>query len=98
MLKMKIRVVSSFVIPGLEDENEIYFDHPTITLREVLEEVSSRSSNRVKFIHPSTGAVDPMAFDIEINGLPNQGSRETLETVLKEGDTITINLLPLGGG
>ena len=80
MLKMRIRIVSNFVIPGLEDENEIHFDHPTITLREVLEEIWSRSSNRVKFIHPSTGAVDPMAFDIEINGLPNQGSRESLES------------------
>lgn len=95
---MRIRVVSNFVIPGLEYENEIDFDHPTITLRKVLEEISSRSSNRVKFIHPSTGAVDPMDFDIEINGVPNQGSRESLGTVLKEEDVITINLSPLGGG
>jgi len=39
-----------------------------------------------------------MLFEIEINGIPNEGSRETLETVLKEGDIITINLVPLGGG
>jgi len=95
---MKIRVESNFVIQGLEGENEIHLSGSTITLRKVLEELSSRSSGRVRFIRPMTDAVDPMDFIIEINGLPNQGSRESLNGVLKEGDVITIKLSPLGGG
>jgi hypothetical protein len=95
---MKIRFVSRFVIPGLEGEDDIDFDRPTVTLREFLEEISLRSSDRMTFINPCSGSVDSMLFEIEINGIPNEGSRETLETVLKEGDIITINLVPLGGG
>lgn len=96
--KMKIRVDSNFVIPGLEGENEVDLSDSTVTLRKVLEELSSRSSGRVRFIRPMTDAVDPMDFIIEINGLSNQGSRESLNVVLKEADIITIKLSPLGGG
>lgn len=95
---MKIRVVSNFAVPGLEDEDELHFNHPTITLREFLEELSFRSSNRMKLINPSTGVVDHLDFDIEINGFPNDGSQRGLEAVLGDGDIVTINLSPLGGG
>jgi hypothetical protein len=96
--KMKIKIDSNFVIPGLEGENEILLDRPAITLRELLEELSLRSSGRVRFIRPSTEAVHSMDFTIEVNGLPNQGSREDLDLVLKEGDVVVIKVLPLGGG
>jgi hypothetical protein len=95
---MKIGIVSNFTIPGLEGENEIYLDRPAITLRGLLEELSSRSSGRVRFIHPSADAVHPMDFIIDVNGLPNQGSREDLDVALKDGDIVTIKVLPLGGG
>jgi len=67
-------------------------------MREFLEEVSLRSPGRVNFTHSSSGKVDPMLFEIENNGLPNQSSREGLEAVLKERHILTINLLPFGGG
>jgi hypothetical protein len=95
---MKIGIVSNFTIPGLEGENEIYLDRPAITLRGLLEELSLRSSGRVKFIRPSTDAVHYMDFIIDVNGVPNQGSREDLDVALKEGDIVTIKVLPLGGG
>ena len=95
---MRIGIVSNFVIPGLEDGNEINLDYPTVTLRGLLEELSLRSRGRVKFIRPSADVVDPMDFVIKINGLPNQGSREDLNLALKGGDIITIYVLPLGGG
>lgn len=95
---MKIRIDSNFVIPGLERENEINLGYSTVTLRRALEELSLRTSGRVKFIRPMTDAVDPMDFIIEINGVPNQGSKEDLNIALKEGDIITIKLSPLGGG
>jgi hypothetical protein len=95
---MKIEIVSNFVIPGLEDQDGISMDKPIVTLREVLEELSLRNSGRVKYIKPSTGAVDPMNFLIEVNGLPIQDTRESLEVMLKEGDIVKIQLAPLGGG
>jgi hypothetical protein len=39
-----------------------------------------------------------MDFIIDVNGVPNQGSREDLDVALKEGDIVTIKVLPLGGG
>jgi hypothetical protein len=95
---MKIIINSNFVLPGLEGKNEIYLDNRKVTLRGVFEELESRSSGRVKFIRPMTDFVDPMDFLIEINGLPNSGSKEALEMGLNEGDLITIKLSPLGGG
>ncbi len=95
---MKIKIDSIFIIPGLEGVNEIFLDYPSVNLRMVLEELAARSSGRVKYINPSTGAVDPMDFVIEINGHPNPGSKEALETRLNEGDIVTIKLSPLGGG
>ena len=95
---MKIEIVSNFVIPGLEDQDGIFMDKPMVTLREVLEELSLRSSGRVTYIKPSTGAVDPMNFLIEVNGLPIQDTKESLEVMLKEGDIVKIQLAPLGGG
>jgi hypothetical protein len=67
---MKIGIVSNFTIPGLEGENEIDLNRPTLTLRELLEELSLRSSGRVTFIHSSTEAVHPMDFIIDVNGFP----------------------------
>ena len=95
---MKIGIVSNFTIPGLEGENEIYVDCPTMTLRELLEGLSLRSSGRINFIRPSTEAIHPMDFMIDVNGLPNQGSRDDLNLALKDGDVVAIKVLPLGGG
>jgi len=95
---MRIRIDSNFILPGLEGVNEIDLNHTHVTLWVVLEELSLRSSGRVKFIRPMTDLVDPMDFLIEINGFPNPGSREELETRLNEGDLVTIKLSPLGGG
>lgn len=95
---MKIRIDSNFIIPGLEGVNEIDLNYTHVNLRIVLEELSLRSSGRVKFIHPLKDFTDPMDFLIEINGLPNPGSKEGLETGLNEGDLVTIKLSPLAGG
>ena len=66
---MKIRIDSNFVLPGMEDVNEIDLRLPHINLRKVLEELTLRSSGRVKFIRPMTDSVDPMDFLIEINAI-----------------------------
>lgn len=95
---MKVRFFSRFVIPGLEGKDEIDFEPPSLTLQEFLEELSVKSSGRMKFINPSSSAISSTLFDIEINGIPIQDSKESLKMVLKEGDKVTINLVAMGGG
>ncbi len=95
---MNIRIDSNFVIPGLEGVNGIDLNHTHVNLRMVLEELSLRSSGRVRFIHPLKDFVDQRDFLIEINGLSNTGSKEALETKLNDGDAVTVRVLPLGGG
>ncbi|MFH1349932.1 MAG: hypothetical protein ABII26_03255 [Pseudomonadota bacterium] len=95
---MKIRFKSNFNLPGIGGDNEISFELPTVKLRDLLEELTLRSSNSIMLINPSSGDADSMLFDIEINGFPIQGSKEDLEMALKEGDTVTVNLVLLGGG
>jgi PDZ domain-containing secreted protein len=95
---MKIGIVSNFVIPGLEVQSEIDVYNQTVTLRTVLEHLLLKSSGRVHFIRPGKDIVDPDDFILEINGLPIEGLKEDLDIVLKEGDTVTIKLSPLGGG
>jgi hypothetical protein len=95
---MKIRIVSNFVIPGLEGESEIDVNHHTMTLRTFLEQLSLKGSGRLHFIRPDKDIMDFSSFIIEINGVPVDGLKEGLDTVLKEGDIATIKLLPLGGG
>ncbi len=98
MLKIKIKIVSNFLIPGFEGKDEVDVNKPSVTLQGLLEEVSLRSSGRVNLLSSSAEAVGPMNFIIAINGLPNSGSKESLNMTLKEGDVMTINLSPLGGG
>jgi hypothetical protein len=95
---MKIKIDSNFSLYGLPEESEIHLDSPRVNLRMVLEELAKRSSGRMNYINPSTGAVDPIDFILEINGLSNSGSKEDLEVIVNEGDIVTIKITPLEGG
>ena len=95
---MQIKIDSNFGLYGLPEESEIHLDGPRVTLRMVLEELAKRSSARVNYINPLTGAVDPTDFILGINGVSNSGSRDDLGVVLNEGDTVRIHITPMEGG
>ncbi len=95
---MKIKIDSNFGLYGLPEESEICLDGPRMTLRMVLEELAKRSSGKVNYINPLTGAVDPTDFILEINGISNSGLKEDLSVVLNEGDVVSIKITPLEGG
>ncbi len=95
---MKIYLKSNFSIPGLEDRESIDFDRSQITLRELLEELSARAPNPVEYVRPGAKALDPYEWEVDINGTPYQDHGSGLETLLKNGDTVTIRIIPLGGG
>jgi hypothetical protein len=95
---MKIKIVSNVVLPGLEGKETMEFKEAAVSLRTLLARLDSVSSGRIRVINPLNGEIDHMAFDIRINDSPNRGTPESLEMGLGEGDVVTVNLLPLGGG
>ena len=95
---MRINLRSNFVLPGLEGEESIEFDRSQITLREILEELSRRAPTRIEYVRPGARALDPDEWEVEVNGVPYQSCGAGLETSLRDGDTVTIRILALGGG
>jgi molybdopterin converting factor small subunit len=95
---MKIFIDSNFVVPGLEDKEGLEIDQPEITLREFLEKLSSMSSDRIEYVEPGAHALDPSDWEVEINDLPYQDYKAGLEHPIKDGDTVTIRIVALGGG
>ena len=95
---MKIYVKSNFIIPGLDNGEFANLDQPQLTIREFLEEISARLPTRVEFVQPGAQTINPDEWEIRINDIPYPQWSAGLETPLKEGDTVTITIIPLGGG
>ena len=95
---MRIKVKSNFIVPGLEDQEGIDLDRSTITLREFLDELSERGPTRVEYVREGAQTINPDEWEISINDTPYHQWKDGLETSLKDGDTVTIIIIPLGGG
>jgi molybdopterin converting factor small subunit len=95
---MRINLRSNFVLPGLEGEESLELDRSGLTLREFLEELSRRAPIRIEYVRPGAGTLDPDEWEVEVNGVSYQSCGAGLETLLKDGDTVTIRILALGGG
>jgi len=95
---MRIKIKSNFIVPGLEDQEGIDLDRPTITLREFLDELSERGPTRVEYVREGAQTINPDEWEISINDTPYHQWKDGLETSLKDGDTVTIIIIPLGGG
>ena len=95
---MRIYVKSNFVVPGLVNGEFLDLDRSRLTLREFLQELSERTLTRVEYVRPGADTLDPDEWEVDINGIPYQRCSNGLETLLKDGDTVTIRILALGGG
>ncbi len=95
---MKIYVKSNFIVPGLDNGELVNLDQSQLTLREFLKELSERSPTRVEYVRPGAQSIDPDEWEIRINDAPYQQLSAGLETPLKDGDAVTIIIIPLGGG
>jgi len=95
---MKIYIKSNFVVPGLVNGEFLDLDQSQLTLREFLQELSEGAPTRVEYVAPGANALDPDEWEVDINGIPYQRCSNGLETLLKDGDTVTIRILALGGG
>ena len=95
---MKIYIKSNFFVPGLEHKESVEFDHSSMTLREFLEELSRMAPTRIEYVRPSAKTLDPDDWEVDINQVPYQHCSNGLETLLTDGDTVTIKILAFGGG
>jgi molybdopterin converting factor small subunit len=95
---MKIYVKSNFVVPGLVNGEFIDLDRSQLTIGEFLKELAEKAPTRVEYVRPGTQTIDPDEWEIKINDIPYPKWRGGLETFLKDGDTVTIIIVPLGGG
>jgi hypothetical protein len=95
---MKIYVKSNFVVPGLGNGEFLDLDQSRLTVREFLRELSERAPTRVEYVRPGAKTLDPDEWEVDIDGIPYQRCSDSLETLLKDGDTVTIRILALGGG
>jgi len=95
---MKIIIKANFVVPGLEDEEKVELTQSEITLKAFLEDLSRRSPDHIEYVEPGAERLDPDDWEVAINGAPYQDCPEGLETMLKDGDTLTIRILAQGGG
>jgi molybdopterin converting factor small subunit len=95
---MKIYIQSNFVVPGLANGEFVDLDRSQLTMREFLEELSMRAPKKIEYVRPGAQTINPDEWEIRINDIPSQQWSAGLETSIKDGDTVTIIIIPLGGG
>ena len=94
---MKIHLESNFMLLGTEDIESIDFENPEVSVKMLLETISSRSTNSPEFLNRE-GSDMAIGWEIGINGRSLGECAEGINTVLKDGDKVAINLDLLGGG
>jgi hypothetical protein len=92
---MKLKVKKTINIPEIPDEVEM---EPG-TLRDLFKKVLEGTHFVKEIIDPRTGELklDDL-FEIRLNDVLHYALPQGLDTGLKDGDTITVSLLLLGGG
>lgn len=95
---MKIHIKSNFVVPGLEDKESVNINGHEIRVRAFLEKLSTMSPQGLKYVEPGADRLDADYWEIDINDIPYQNHEKGLEHLLKDGDTVTIKIMALGGG
>jgi hypothetical protein len=95
---MKIHIQSNFVIPGLEKNESVDFEFDRMSLRQFLEELSKRAPHPIEYVKPGAKTLNPFDWHVEVNHVPYQDCAGGLETGLKDGDIVTINIQVIAGG
>ena len=95
---MKVLIDVNFDIPALEGKNEIEISSAEVTLKTVLDKISSKSSRLMNFIDRWTGEIDYLSYHITVNEESPSAMEASLDWALKDGDRVTIRLLGLCGG
>ncbi len=94
---MKINVTSNIFLPGIEGRGSVELDRPGITVREFLEELAAMAGpGKVQYVRPGSPVVED-DWEVKINDV-DVADWGGLDSGLKDGDTVTVNMLIIGGG
>jgi molybdopterin converting factor small subunit len=94
---MLLHLRSNIFLPGLEGRESIEFNRPAPSLRALLEELAAMAGQgKVDYVRPGAPEVSD-DWEVLVNDLDLHGFGG-LDAPLAEGDTITINMLVIGGG
>jgi hypothetical protein len=92
---MKIRIKTTVHMPEVPGEVEI----ESGTLRDVLVKLLAGISVGSEIIDPSTGEMKLEGlFEVYLNNVSHNSLPEGLGACLRDGDTVTLSLILLGGG
>ncbi|MDP2718206.1 MAG: hypothetical protein Q8P44_00015 [Dehalococcoidia bacterium] len=94
---MLIKIKSNFEVRGISEHNLVEFQGEGITLRKFLEEMSEKGLNGLELFN-SSDEINTEDFLISLNGKEYPFLPDKLDTRLKDGDIVEINVLVLGGG
>ena len=94
---MIIQLESNFMLLGDRDLASIDFDRSDVTLGELLEEISTRSSNTMHFLTRDGTELDEW-WMVEVNGRSCAALPNGIRTALQDGDRVTIKLSLICGG
>ncbi len=92
---MKVIIRSNFMIDGFP-ENGLMEVKPPVTLRDVLKELESRTKTGLLDRH--SDEVATQTFAIFLNGLEYQFLPQRLDSRLRDGDEVRVNVLQMAGG
>ncbi len=56
------------------------------------------ASTPIEYVRAGAKKLNPDDWEIDINDVPCDEYREGLETLLKDGDTVTLKIVVFGGG
>lgn len=85
-------------MPGLEEKDSVDIERSEIRLLDFLGELSKMSPARIEYVRPGAEALDPDDWEVDINGIPYQQCAGGLRTLLRDGDTVTLKIMAMGGG
>jgi len=94
---MIIQLESNFLLLGDRDLASIDFDRSHVTLVELLQEISARSSNTMHFLTRDETGLDEW-WVVEVNGCSYAALPNGIKTSLQDGDRVTIKLSLICGG
>lgn len=94
---MRIKLESNFMLLGSEDIDGIDFDSHEITLKQLLEAITRRSTHSPQFLNRDKTDLTS-GWDIRVNGRAFGMCEQGIDTMMKDGDGVAINIEMLGGG
>ena len=92
---MKIHIKTTVHMPEVPDT----FEMSSGTLRDLLLKLFAATPVSKEIIDPRTGDVTPDGvFEVSLNGVSYNRLADGLETQMRDGDTLTLALILIGGG